>query len=103
MHLGSRGLARVDLNFFFSSGSGIKIHSTVFKPPTEEVCLFSPDTGSCEQSMYRYYYSFREGRCLLFGYTGCGGNANNFIGLEECERTCGHLKRESSVLACVID
>ncbi|XP_063871198.1 mucin-2-like isoform X2 [Scylla paramamosain] len=77
--------------------TGIKTQPTVSKPPTEEVCLFSPDTGSCEQFMYRYYYSYKEGRCLIFGYSGCEGNANNFHTVEECERTCGHLTPPPSV------
>ena len=30
----------------------------------------------------------RTGACIQFPWGGCGGNANNFLSLSECEATC---------------
>lgn len=49
-----------------------------------------PDSGSgggggTEQ---RYYYNSASRQCQMFTYGGSGGNANNFISVEQCESYC---------------
>ncbi|KAG1939047.1 tissue factor pathway inhibitor [Pimephales promelas] len=36
----------------------------------------------------RFYFDIDTGRCELFEYGGCQGNANNFETLQECEDMC---------------
>ncbi|XP_059045308.1 boophilin-H2-like [Achroia grisella] len=38
--------------------------------------------------IFRYYYNAQLDRCLLFDYSGCAGNKNNFKSLIDCERYC---------------
>ncbi|XP_050740363.1 papilin-like isoform X2 [Eriocheir sinensis] len=59
--------------------------------PTEQVCFYTHDAGSCHDNQQRYYYNYFYGRCTTFSYTGCGGNANNFQSEAECLTVCGHL------------
>jgi len=37
----------------------------------------------------RYYYSSRDSICIVFLYSGCGGNENNFVTMDECQARCG--------------
>uniref|UniRef100_A0A7E4W475 Kunitz/Bovine pancreatic trypsin inhibitor domain protein n=1 Tax=Panagrellus redivivus TaxID=6233 RepID=A0A7E4W475_PANRE len=37
---------------------------------------------------YYFHYNAKEGRCGRFWYLGCGGNANRYRNLAECERIC---------------
>lgn len=46
------------------------------------------DQGSCYGILQRYYFDIVIGQCIKFNYTGCGGNLNNFISMEECETVC---------------
>ena len=57
-------------------------------PPGGDVCLLPPVSGDCQGAFLRYYYEPCTAQCLTFYYGGCGGNANNFPNLEECESTC---------------
>ncbi|KAF8774023.1 U-actitoxin-Avd3m like protein [Argiope bruennichi] len=52
------------------------------------ICYLPPETGPCRGLFFRYYYDDSNGRCELFRYGGCRGNANNFRSREECEDTC---------------
>ncbi|KAL5008286.1 hypothetical protein ScPMuIL_013867 [Solemya velum] len=52
----------------------------VAAPPVEVVCLaYFP----------RWRYNEQSSACEEFVYGGCGGNANNFISEEACNRKCG--------------
>ena len=42
--------------------------------------------GSCEG--FFPHFSFDGRTCILFVYTGCGGNGNNFPTYEECNQSC---------------
>ncbi|ESO89580.1 hypothetical protein LOTGIDRAFT_124784, partial [Lottia gigantea] len=54
-------------------------------------CLLSVDFGDCPESTLvstRYYYNKDKDQCEAFSFNGCGGNANNFDTLAECESMC---------------
>ncbi|XP_076352288.1 uncharacterized protein LOC143247747 isoform X2 [Tachypleus tridentatus] len=53
-----------------------------------ELCHEHPERGHCDQSQVNYYYSPLSGQCETFLYSGCGGNRNNFISLQECQQQC---------------
>ncbi|KAK6049953.1 Kunitz/Bovine pancreatic trypsin inhibitor domain protein, partial [Cooperia oncophora] len=39
----------------------------------------------------RFYYDSREGRCIQFSYLGQGGNFNNFLSQDHCEKFCSRI------------
>lgn len=53
-----------------------------------EICSQPADEGSCRETYQRFAYDAVFGGCKPFTYTGCRGNQNNFLTLEECRRTC---------------
>ncbi|XP_037343659.2 tissue factor pathway inhibitor a isoform X2 [Pungitius pungitius] len=53
-----------------------------------ELCALRDEPGPCKALKERFFFSVDTGHCELFEYGGCGGNANNFRTLEECEETC---------------
>ncbi|XP_030283795.1 tissue factor pathway inhibitor a [Sparus aurata] len=53
-----------------------------------ELCALKDDPGHCKAIKDRFFFNVDTGRCELFEYGGCGGNANNFETLEACEETC---------------
>ncbi|XP_035896391.1 papilin isoform X2 [Anopheles stephensi] len=54
----------------------------------QDVCQLEYAYGDCSGNEERWYYAPHEQRCLRFGYSGCGGNGNNFHSQAECERSC---------------
>lgn len=66
------------LHFFFS---------VVAEPPLE-FCNLQKKQGSCFTREPRFFYEINNGDCLMFMYTGCNGNQNNFLTQEECLLTC---------------
>ncbi|XP_037772458.1 trypsin inhibitor-like [Penaeus monodon] len=54
----------------------------------ELICLLPAKLGSCLSVYPRFHYDFDTDRCLMFTYSGCKGNANNFETIEECQETC---------------
>lgn len=79
------------------------------RAPTEhfifnELCALKDDQGPCKAIKDRFFFNIDNGRCELFEYGGCGGNANNFVTLEECEESCVVSgKSDSSRLCQVLD
>jgi len=57
-----------------------------------DICGLPPATGICNAAFQRFFYNRTAQRCELFIWGGCGGNANNFMTREDCERTCGSGK-----------
>ncbi|XP_023657640.1 carboxypeptidase inhibitor SmCI-like isoform X1 [Paramormyrops kingsleyae] len=51
-------------------------------------CALKKDEGLCKALLDRFYFDVETKQCESFGYGGCGGNANNFETVEECEETC---------------
>lgn len=44
--------------------------------------------GKCSMNLTKFYFNIVTKECELFAYTGCGGNANNFMSILECETRC---------------
>ncbi|NXY23759.1 TFPI1 inhibitor, partial [Atrichornis clamosus] len=51
-------------------------------------CAMKADDGPCKAIHVRYYFNIQSRKCELFEYGGCHGNENNFLTLEECQKTC---------------
>ena len=56
-----------------------------------EICMSPAEKGTCSDSIQRYTYNINMAKCLLFEYSGCEGNLNNFETVEECESVCDIL------------
>lgn len=71
-------------------------------PPAGNICYLAADVGPCDGICPRYFFNACTGQCEVFQYGCCGGNANNFMTLEECEEACpafctGDLNGDSMV------
>ncbi|MGA1869885.1 MAG: BPTI/Kunitz-type proteinase inhibitor domain-containing protein [bacterium] len=53
------------------------------------VCELPIDPGLCKGYFPRYAFNKTTGQCEQFVYGGCGGNANNFSTIQECQESCG--------------
>ncbi|XP_072365129.1 BPTI/Kunitz domain-containing protein-like [Scyliorhinus torazame] len=53
-----------------------------------KLCNQPKIAGSCSQRILRYFHSQVTCRCAAFYYGGCGGNDNNFVTLQTCQRVC---------------
>lgn len=56
--------------------------------------LFMHEGQKCEESgkaqpIIRFFFDSNRGSCQPFSYHGCGGNANNFISIVQCQSFCG--------------
>ncbi|KAL6034138.1 hypothetical protein STEG23_035438 [Scotinomys teguina] len=59
--------------------------------PYEEPCVLSLDTGDCHDNMTRWYFDSKKYYCRPFTYSGCHGNANNFLSKTDCKNACMFL------------
>lgn len=57
-------------------------------------CELPLDRGHCNDWIARYYFDAETGKCELFNYRGCGGNANNYGTYTACLTAC------KSVMSC---
>uniref|UniRef100_A0A3B5MQU2 Collagen, type VII, alpha 1 n=1 Tax=Xiphophorus couchianus TaxID=32473 RepID=A0A3B5MQU2_9TELE len=53
-----------------------------------DLCLLPMDEGSCQKYTLRWYFNNQVRACRPFIYSGCKGNDNRFLHLEECEQAC---------------
>lgn len=67
-----------------NSADGVQAEPFIFN----ELCALKDEPGPCKAIKDRFFFNVDTGRCELFEYGGCGGNANNFETLEDCEETC---------------
>ncbi|GFY66765.1 boophilin-H2 [Trichonephila inaurata madagascariensis] len=56
------------------------------------ICKMASNTGLCYGKHRRWYYDPDVSRCKLFIYSGCGGNDNNFLKRDMCEKACSGKK-----------
>ncbi|KIH58268.1 Kunitz/Bovine pancreatic trypsin inhibitor domain protein, partial [Ancylostoma duodenale] len=52
------------------------------------LCSHDPDSGSCNQLRYMWFYNQTRGTCDQFLYGGCEGNSNRFESFEICQKNC---------------
>ena len=52
------------------------------------MCMLPKEVGRCRGSVTRFYFNYQTETCEQFTYGGCGGNANNFDTLDECQQAC---------------
>lgn len=65
----------------FSLNLSVHLSSTV-------LCTQPPDTGSCRDSLTKWYYRPGKQDCFRFNYGGCPGNENRFDSKESCLTAC---------------
>ncbi|XP_077948208.1 uncharacterized protein LOC144388931 [Gasterosteus aculeatus] len=53
-----------------------------------DVCLLPMEEGNCGRYTLRWYFNSQVQACRPFIYSGCEGNDNRFLHLEECEELC---------------
>nr|XP_037275433.1 BPTI/Kunitz domain-containing protein-like isoform X1 [Rhipicephalus microplus] len=51
-------------------------------------CYLPKKRGACFSNYPRYFYNATSENCEQFAYSGCRGNANNFVEIDECTRMC---------------
>ena len=57
-------------------------------PDFAGLCYLNKLVGLCGARLPRFFYNAEKRRCERFVYSGCGGNANNFETLDDCNRAC---------------
>ncbi|XP_074525261.1 uncharacterized protein LOC141789628 isoform X3 [Halichoeres trimaculatus] len=58
-----------------------------------DLCLLPMEEGSCGRYTLRWYFNSQVRACRPFIYSGCEGNDNRFLQLEDCEKAClGEVK-----------
>lgn len=59
------------------------------------MCHGPPDRGPCNKKIWKWTFDRNTRTCILFHWSGCGGNEYNRFNTEiECLRTCALIKRE---------
>uniref|UniRef100_A0A0N5CC07 BPTI/Kunitz inhibitor domain-containing protein n=1 Tax=Strongyloides papillosus TaxID=174720 RepID=A0A0N5CC07_STREA len=54
-------------------------------------CLEEMAVGSCRDSFPAFYYNKYTHRCEPFAFSGCEGNSNRFLTLQQCESSCSRF------------
>nr|XP_042133041.1 WAP four-disulfide core domain protein 8 [Peromyscus maniculatus bairdii] len=62
--------------------------------PYEEPCMLPSDTGDCQDNLTRWYFDSEKYFCRPFTYSGCRGNANNFLSKTDCKNACTLLVKK---------
>lgn len=57
------------------------------------ICSEPQVVGNCNGNILRVYFDGSTNECKMFGYTGCGGNRNNFPTVEDCKNVCSRYQR----------
>ncbi|KAL3275553.1 hypothetical protein HHI36_020309 [Cryptolaemus montrouzieri] len=61
-------------------------------------CFGAPDRGPCNQELYRWTYDQSTRSCVMFVWSGCGGNEHNRFNTEiECMKKCVLLRSGSLI------
>ena len=54
----------------------------------DAICKLPRESGNCDAYIPSYWHNPTTGVCEPFAYGGCGGNANRFASLDECQAAC---------------
>jgi len=54
----------------------------------KDSCSLAEDRGTCGGSETRFRWDKEEGECVMFVWSGCGGNSNNFRTRSKCRKRC---------------
>uniref|UniRef100_A0A0K0EMD6 EGF-like domain-containing protein n=1 Tax=Strongyloides stercoralis TaxID=6248 RepID=A0A0K0EMD6_STRER len=54
-------------------------------------CLEEKAIGSCRESFPAFYYNKYSHRCEPFAFSGCEGNSNRFLTIQQCESSCSRF------------
>ncbi len=73
-----------------ASGSGGVSGSGATCGVANDPCGLPPDAGDCDGAFPSWYFNAASAQCEAFTYGGCGGNANRFQSIEECQNACAH-------------
>jgi len=68
---------------------GAKVDCSKFKD-NAHICSLYSDVGRCKAAFRKFFYNSNTGKCEPFVYGGCGGNANRFDSVAQCEQTCSN-------------
>nr|ABI52687.1 Kunitz domain [Argas monolakensis] len=59
---------------------------------TKYWCTLPMKVGPCRAAVPKFYYDSSTGRCKMFIYGGCQGNANRFNTQKDCMQVCSGEK-----------
>ncbi|CAG4940448.1 unnamed protein product [Colias eurytheme] len=68
-----------------------------------EICKLPISVGPCRSYEERWFFDSKRGICEPFGYTGCGGNSNNFRDRQTCEKACVGRNDTGTVIPPVVE
>ncbi|KAH7972737.1 hypothetical protein HPB52_016354 [Rhipicephalus sanguineus] len=54
----------------------------------ETYCKPTKEIGPCKAGIPRWWFNVKSGQCEKFLYGGCRGNKNNYVNMQECEKSC---------------
>ncbi|XP_067942909.1 papilin-like [Watersipora subatra] len=82
--------ARCELFYYGGCGGNTNNFMTMqeCQASCDSVCVLPKEQGVCVSAMARWYHNSVTGQCEVFIYSGCGGNANNFMTKEACDAQC---------------
>lgn len=66
----------------------LHLHILTFILSITDICRMTQDPGPCDGAVPQYFFDWRANQCVQFSYGGCGGNANRFTALDDCENFC---------------
>ncbi|XP_022817235.1 tissue factor pathway inhibitor 2-like [Spodoptera litura] len=94
-----------NLNLLFLFAFITFVGFSVQQQTNSTICSMAPSFGVCDEESddnsteavnvttttrtITLRYGFRNFTCVPFLYSGCGGNANNFMSYEACREVCG--------------
>lgn len=73
---------------FFPFSPCVCAHVRACVSAPADLCLLPMDEGSCGRYTLRWYFNSHAQACRPFIYSGCEGNDNRFLHVEECEEVC---------------
>ncbi|KAB0799833.1 hypothetical protein PPYR_07713 [Photinus pyralis] len=62
----------------------------------KQVCMQQSEQGDCNRRYNRWYFEPNKMMCVPFVYSGCGGNRNNFLTVQECNEACRFIRDSAS-------